>query len=549
MSYYAHKEIEFISDPSQYIAKENASKEIRDLLYGKAPYSIEELIAIPSENYNEQFNTKDGSLAMTDGLLDCTADFRSPEWFRFTRGIDRTVTFRLDNLSAVTGFEVSFLRDEGAAVTPPRKLFVYLSENGRDWELVSKDSRFTSVRPKCRIDKTIELEVPHKAIYVRFKFDVACHLWCGRLAAYGRTDIPEDAVSVVASEDEPVTSKTLYNKYPDINDFLGIHNILLSYNCLPKDRMPTGTEGLITEEQYLPYVAYLDKDKNIKDTMFDAFLYLPYTAFNYSDNAKTAAGWHYYIDNVFAEGRNLEALDKTVQTVKDSLKRDDYKAHVFFSILYTFPTSTSFGDLDGSGKCLNFTRIEDRKAAIKWAVDEYVRRYNEKNTKNTVLSGFYWFEEAITFADAHELELLAYARDIVHSYGLKFIWIPWYQASGFADWKEAGFDLACMQPNYAFNRSIPVSRLYDNADISKKMGLCVEMESFNITDHFDVNKFKQYMDCGAETGYMNSIKMYYQGGVPGDFYVACHSEDEVVRSLYDDLYLYTKEKYVSRNQK
>lgn len=548
MSYYASKEIEFIDDPSNYEAKENATSEVRDLLLGKAPYSIEELVAIPDDNSNEQFNNKDGSLAMTDGIIDETSNYTSSEWFRFTRGIDRTITFRLDCLSAISGFEVCFLRDESTAVKPPRKLFILLSENGKDWELVSRDSRLVSVKEKCNIAKKITLDVPRKALYVRFKFDVACHVWCGKLSAFGCTAIPENAKSVEPSEAEPVANQKLYNKYPDIKDFLGVHNVLLSYNCLPKESAKDGA-GLITEEQYLPYVAYLDKDMKIKDTMFDGFLYLPYTAFNYSDNAKTAEGWHYYVDNCFAEGRNLDALEKTVQTVKDALGKPDYKVHVFFSILYTFTSATAFGDLDGSGKCLNFTDINDRKAAIKWIIDEYVRRYKEKNTKNTVLGGFYWFEESITYADEHELELLAYARELVHSYGMKFFWIPWYQASGFADWQEVGFDIACMQPNYAFRREIPVSRLYDNADITKKMGLCVEMESFNITDPFDINKFKQYMDCGAETGYMNSVKMYYQNGVPGDFYIACHSEDPECRSLYDDLYLYTKEKYVSRNKR
>ena len=57
------------------------------------------------------------------------------------------------------------------------------------------------------------------------------------------------------------------------------------------------------------------------------------------------------------------------------------------------------------------------------------------------------------------------------------------------------------------------------------------------------------MDCGAETGYMHSVKMYYQGGVPGDFYNACHSSDAECRSLYDDLHLYIKEKYVSRKDR
>ena len=550
MSYYtANKEVEFISCPSKYIAAEGASRENRDLLLGKAPISIEELVPLPDDNKTDYYNSPVSNPALTDGMIDYSATYTSPAWFHFTRGIDRTVTFRLDNLSAVNRFEVCFLRDESIAVRPPRKLFILLSENGKDWEVVSRDSRLTCVFEKDIVTKRIELEAPRKALYVRFKFDVACHVWCGRLSAYGSTEIPENAKDIVASEAESVAKQTIYNKYPDYNALLGVHNVLLSYNCLPKDRVKNG-EGFITEEQYLPYVAYLDKDMKIKDTMFDAYLYLPYTAFNYADNAKTAEGWHYYIDNCFAKGRNLEALDKTVGRVKDELNLPDYKVHVFFSLLYTFTTATSFGDLDGSGKCLNFTKIEDRKTAIKWAVEEYIRRYNEKHTKNTVLGGFYWFEESIAFADEHELDLIAYARDLVHSHGMKFFWIPWYQAGGFADWQEVGFDIACMQPNYAFNDKIPVSRLYDNADITKKLGMCVEMESFlHGDDPFHINKFKDYMDCGAETGYMHSVKMYYQGGVPGDFYNACHSSDAECRSLYDDLHLYIKEKYVSRKDR
>ena len=119
MSYYtANKEVEFISCPSKYIAAEGASRENRDLLLGKAPISIEELVPLPDDNKTDYYNSPVSNPALTDGMIDYSATYTSPAWFHFTRGIDRTVTFRLDNLSAINRFEVCFLRDESIAVRP-----------------------------------------------------------------------------------------------------------------------------------------------------------------------------------------------------------------------------------------------------------------------------------------------------------------------------------------------------------------------------------------------------------------------------------------------
>ena len=105
-----------------------------------------------------------------------------------------------------------------------------------------------------------------------------------------------------------------------------------------------------------------------------------------------------------------------------------------------------------------------------------------------------------------------------------------------------------MQPNYAFNKAVPTERLYENAAVTKQLGMCVEMEIGGF-DAYHVEKFRNYMDCGAETGYMDSVKMYYQGGMPGEFYRAYKCEDPGLHALYDELYLYCKEKYVSRKDR
>ncbi|MEG1743774.1 MAG: DUF4855 domain-containing protein, partial [Clostridia bacterium] len=367
------------------------------------------------------------------------------------------------------------MRNDDVGIKLPRKLFVSVSENGIDWQTICSGSDFTVIDTVARCEKTIDFGCEYRALYIKFKFDVQTHVYCDEIAVFGTKHISNAAKHPVSDLPES-NIRVMADKYPDYSQFLNVHNVLLSYNCIPKDHPAYGECGSITVDQYMPHVAYIDKQGNIKDTFFDAFLFLPYTAFNYSNNAKTANGWHEYVNNVFEPEHNLAALDIATANVKKSLSLKDYKVKVFFSILYTFTTSEKFGDLCGDGKILNFKKIEDRKTAIKWTVDEYIRRYNEGGYPNTQLGGFYWFEEFIAFADPHEMELLRFAREYIHSLNLKIFWIPYYQSSGFSDWQELGFDIACMQPNYAFNKDIPVSRLYDNAETTKKLGMCVEME-------------------------------------------------------------------------
>jgi hypothetical protein len=173
-------------------------------------------------------------------------------------------------------------------------------------------------------------------------------------------------------------------------------------------------------------------------------------------------------------------------------------------------------------------------------IDTQIARFNEKERKNLTLAGFYWFEEEINYENPHEFQVMFFVRDYLHSLGYKMIWIPYYQASGFGDWKELGFDVACMQPNYAFRTDIPKKRLYDNAALTKRYGLCYELE---INDSYApefYDRYKEYLEVGIETGFMNTVKMYYQGG--RTFYDMYMSKDPFAHSVYDDTYLFAKRK-------
>ena len=521
-----------------------------NLLAGQPVYGINVHGVLEEQFRTEYFNTPENSTALTDGKTAEKPHYLDKAYFHITRGVGRTVIFRLPYLAAVTRATISMLREDDVAVRLPRRVDVLVSANGTDWQCVGKIRGVSCEEDNRDVKAEAVFDGAYKALYAAFRIESTGHVWIDEIELFGTEFFPSGVKDPVSDGEDSGAEVNFVNKYPDYSDFFGVHNVLLSYNCCVPEKVGANHAGLTDEEQYLPYVAYI-RDGKITDTLFDAYLFLPYSNYTYSKLYKCGSGWKYYIDNVFAEGYNLDALEKTVARVGKELGMPGLKVTVFFSVLHTQvhygDHPEKFGDL-GDGADLDMTTFEDRRKAIKWCIDEQLARYKAGRYPHCELKAFYWFEEAINYSDKYELDLLAFARDYLHSLGYKLFWIPYFQACGFQDWKENGFDIACMQPNFAFNKSIPDERLYENAAVTKQLGMCVEMEIGGF-DEYHVDRFRKYMDCGAETGYMDSVKMYYQGGVPGEFYRAYKSEDPALHAMYDDLYLYCKEKYVSRKDR
>lgn len=543
--YYGSSEIPVIETPEYWADTESDYNKKINLVSGKkAIVSASESIA--SELATEWYNSRTlGQLS--DGLLAAQASYSDSRWFHITRGGTRNIVFDLGKTSTVNGFSVGFLRDSSVGVNLPRYVSVAVSENGKDWQTLYTLASVTSTSENAIVRLEESFSGLHKARYVRLSFAVNVHCYIDEFSVTGTKKLQSSALDVVP--DENGSEGIFKNDYIYPENFCGVNNMLLSYNCLVDGSNNMTENGLITEDEYLPYVAYLDSDGNIKDTFFDSFLYLPYTAFNYNDYGRSAAGWRTYLENIYTPDRNMDALDSCVAKTAGALSLTGYKAKVFTPIFYTFKTLDSgavnpFGDIDGDGKDEDFTRISDRKKAIKWIMDEEVKRFGEGNYSNLEFCGFYWFEESITYSDPDETELIRFASDYAHKLGMKLFWIPYQQASGYSDWKELGFDLACMQPNYMFNNNYTGDILYSNAATTKLYGMCVEMEINDPTNRQDASRYTEYIIAGAQTGYMKAVKMYYQSGVPGAFYSACMSKDASVRKIYDDTYLYAKEKYV-----
>ena len=533
--YYGDTNIPEITEPEYWDPSESDYAQERNLIAG-LPQQIEQLASFSAEVATTFYNSKEDAAMLTDGKFAGQAAYSDPAYFRFTGGLGRTILYDLGRESAVSSFAGSFLYELSTAVGLPRRLLIKASQNGVDWQTIHVTEAFKTSETAARVEVAEAFAQTYRARYIKFVFPVNTHVYCDELAVYGTKRIPDDAADLVA---DAVEVAVYPDKYITPDDFLGVNNMLLSYNHDPA----SASGGKTTAEEYMPFVGYYDRGGKLADTFFDSFLFLPYGAYVNEENGDFTA-WNAYVDNVFAEDANVNALSEAAERVSEGLGRD-VRVSVFFSILYTWPDKTSFGDVDGDGVIEDFSKAEDRKKAIKWIIDEQLSRFEAGGYDNLDLLGFYWYEEQVTYTDPHELELIRYASDYVHSLGYKLMWIPWYCAPGYTDWKELGFDMACMQPNYAFSGQATVERLYDNAETTRRLGMCVEIEIGQYDAQADILRYKEYLAVGAETGYMDAVKCYYQAGMPGAFYAAWKSADPFVNSVYHDTYLFAKGKYDS----
>lgn len=531
-------------DPDDYWPAAEQNSEKVNLIAGKHPYVTSEE-EIDFSRATEYYNSITALPLLTDEKFGTRATYSDPALVHFTGALSRTLTFDLDHTSAVSGLMIRFLKEDSSGVQPSRKIAVYLSADGKDWEKVY-DEENDVVGTNIYQKKEISLKNIYEARFVRVRLSVASHVFCDEIQVYGTTAIPENAkVPTHTAEPEP---EDLGYVMPE--DFLGIHNVLLSYHCLPDENFAHSESGLITVEEYLPHVGYYDENGKLIDTFFDGFLFLPYTSFHYGDYGKSFEGWQFYVDDIYTKDRNMDALNQAVGIVGDELKLNDYKCTVFTSILYAFPklengSLNNFGDIDGDGVIDSFSNIENRKKAIKWIIDEEYNRFLEGNYNNLEFGGFYWFEEFLQLGDPDEKELTLYASEYVHSLGLKLFWIPWYCASGYDKWQEYGFDVACMQPNYMFGNKNNPDVLRLTAEKTKHLGMCVEIEMNSVNNAAEVRRYMEYLAAGAKYGYMDAVKMYYQGGVPGAFYAGYESTDPFKRAVYDMTYLFAKERFTA----
>jgi len=508
----------------------DATDEYTNLIAGKT----QQIVAMnqPEKDFYKN-NTPVTSGLLTDGKKSADIDIHNGKFFKFNQGRGRIIVYDLEHISAVDKFAIRFTHIPSWGVVAPTNVQIGVSIDGIDWYEVGNANR-PSTDNDGVYQCVLQLSNKVKARYVLFSFNMSSSwVGCDEIEVYGTKSISGASEFTVYPEKNLLSGGRIA---PSEDILGGSKDVCLLY---------IGDEQRYTVDDLMPYLAYLDENGEIKDTMFDSFLFLfngQFPSGGYSYKEGKLSGWEWSLNDVFADGRNLKALEVGAGRVKEALGLDDdFKYKVSLSLYYPTPLLAGFGDIDGDGTIDSLDTLEKRIKAVNKYIDMLEQAFNEQDFKNIELVGYYWFHETIESADGESVQLLNAISDYVHTKGKDFFWIPYFRSNGYDKWAEYGFDCAVMQPNYVFNLDTPYSNVVNCAQLTAMYGMGVEMEICSQA-LWDINYFKKYMQYiagGVEFGYMDDcIVMYYQ--TVFDFRDACNSGTIMGRMVYDSTYHFIK---------
>jgi len=294
-----------------------------------------------------------------------------------------------------------------------------------------------------------------------------------------------------------------------------------------------------TAQELVPLVAFVDAAGRPQQWFFDAFLLLPAFnaagAANFHDGPNTLADWRTWLEEV--EGL-VAALEAAVETVRKQVGSPPCPRQVLIAIPYPPPGQKAFGDLDGDGKAEALASDRERGAAVDWFMGEVLSRWEKRPPQDLALWGFYWHRECVQSQDE---ALVRRTCQRAHDGGQKMLWIPWFRAEGWDRWQALGFDLAILQPNYAFlpllDGHLPdEGRLSETAELARSVGMGVEMETNYAlaTRARDRALLRLYLNHAVTDGYAGAVRAHFHSF--DQYQALARSDHREARQLYEDLW-------------
>ena len=251
-----------------------------------------------------------------------------------------------------------------------------------------------------------------------------------------------------------------------------------------------------TPEQFAPYVVHEFADGH-KDWLFDGFLFLEFADVpecnfipgpSYLRPARKD-DWQRYMDRLFEKGKALDALNTTIENYKATLGKPNFKHKVVLTLPTPIPEQKDWGTLDG--KALDMGNTEDAKAACIWYLDALTDRFSKAGLDNLELTGIYWVNEDMRYLEGFTPLIAPH----IHQLGLQFVWIPYFKARGYRQWRELGFDIAYLQPNYFLNRNTTPARIDEACSLARQSGMGLEFECDERALETDPDTAYDYMEA------------------------------------------------------
>lgn len=533
---YAPLDLPVVTEDIYWDSSEADYKTNQNLILGR-PQQIAASYYAAVDASAEKQETSDKTTVLTDGKR-CDDPYLycySGDYFYSGNGAALDFFYDLEKLSTVESINISLLEQTDWGIARPKHIAVFLSDDGTNWYKVYAYSRGDAAMNAgaTALEFGAELDTPYAARFVRFRIENSA-TFIDEFEVFGTKEVKSGTKRLADSGIKPV----IYYTNSETAEYATIDNTSLN-----ADEIPIIYPNATKPENLLPFVAYLDKDGNIKDTFMDGFLLcnyggvLPSGSKPHLDNYKQ--DWEYCFDGYFNGQSGLDVLEETVQQVKDALGLTDYKVKVYFTMLTVRETVTDFGDVDGDGVSEDLSTSEGRKKVVDWFTSLCIDEFNNRGYQNLEIDGFYWINEAVTWEqdDAH---IITEVSEYVHATGYNFLWVPYYTANRYYLGYEMGFDAVSMQPNAVFDTDAPLWRIPSCADLTKAYNMCVEIEhSYQcLGDPAFARTYMLYLYQGAVSGYMDAIHVYYDD--IENFAKMAYSDDELCRMQYDATYHFAK---------
>ncbi len=522
--------------------------DVKNLALGKE-VKIKSLVPMENSYASVEKGSKD---MLTDGNKGDPSSCYSGEWAHFYRGMGRSLTVDLGGDYAVSGFSAGFIHDKNMGIYSPEDVRLLLSENGNDFYCVTtvKSPYPASFDMQVRAVYSENLGHPIKARFARIDFGVEVNVFCDEFSVFGREC--DGAEAELYGEPVREVNKNCFAARDSMG---GAYDIpLLYFGYWPEDERV----AKLRKSDFIPYVAYIDRDGNPIDTMFDSILMLTVQGrcpsggcLGYHGAPSKLSDWEFVIEELFAEGQNLKALDEAVAELKPKIGlAPDYKHKVYLTAPVPKVSNEPFGDLNGDGIEEKLLTDDDCIEAYAAFVDMVTRRFESEHLQNIVIDGWFWNNESASRANRDEEEYFATrCVENLHKRGYKCVFIPYFQAGGSEKAESIGFDCTTMQPGLSFQQVLgkdPQAMMQDFTDLCKKYGFGVELEVHHGVKNPETREtysrlFDEYMLACMRNGMMtDTVHTYYQAAGPGVFYSCAVSKEDSMRVLYEKLYKFIK---------
>jgi len=559
--------------------KEGKGSPFHNLALGK-PYSVSgdfydvQLAAYEnrtSRDNGSEYELTDGKIAgnkQYDGYCGCEVFFLDKNWIGYNRQVHREITVDLGSKMFIQTVQGGFLQERTAAVELPRTLKVYLSDDGKSW-YQGGEHRTNLIAASQEANRQVlgVDNVNASARFVKLEFEVSMFTFIDELEVLGREKGGGRPVHTLPPAEAPADVPA-----PTLEEAGGVHNMYITY-LYPEDT-GNGHLGKWTKDDFKHILAHVDESGNRTGWLFDSVLPLSASGgSDYRTDYQQQQSWEAILSKLFVRQSEtvppagvtnsyLTELNAAAEEAQVELGDPSRKIKVVVGVPFPDPGSAKWGIIDGQE--INFNpdvvgeeaAYESRLKAVDWFVGQVTDRFAQGGYENLELAGFYWIHEEISYETMHEEKLMKAIADRVHARSKKLYWIPFYMANGTNFWKELGFDVVMMQPNYYFASSLApnqttgqtdLQRLTNAVKAAKRFGMTLEVEGdYHMSwkgwapdydgqiynSDYARRKYYAYLNEFHKAGLDRSTLVYYLGAKTVLKEMVYDSRDEV-REVYD----------------